>query len=295
MKNNLKKIFVGVILTICLVSLVGCGEKEETNYIRQENKSVEIKKSESGLKSERIMSDGSYQIRFGDLVSLESLKEYKDKKVTAIGYMSPIMGYKGDFGYLMNLPYQTCPYCIPGDGKITNTISIFAKEGEKIGFTEAAVIVSGILKLEEYTDEYGYTYDYRIVDATVEKADTQELGEKIALYNKLAEKNILGGLMETLYCVDDNVYHQYYVSTGGQEYDYYMIDTTILNQIIEDLKEFDQEQVEDLVTMASNLKALIETINPIIEQKNYSQLSQYMQVDDALFNSINSWMIEYQL
>ena len=239
-------------LTVILISIVlltGCTSSKEENKGETTNN---IKKSESMLNADRIMSDGSYQIRFSDLVSLSDLQEYNNKTVTAIGYLSPITSYDGSFGYLMNLPYQTCPYCMPSDTKITNTISIFSKSGKKIEFTEAAIMVRGTLKLEEYTDAYGYSYNYRIVDATIEEADTSELGEKIVLYNKLAEKEIMTNLMETLYAVDNNVYYDEYISQGAT-YDRAIVDLTNLEKVINDLVYFD------------NLK--------IVQNKNYFNFS----------------------
>ena len=114
MKNKTLNIILTVILISIVLIFTGCtSSKEDTTN--------NIKKSESMLNADRIMSDGSYQIRFSDLVSLSDLQEYNNKTVTAIGYLSPITSYDGSFGYLMNLPYQTGPYCMPSDTKITNT------------------------------------------------------------------------------------------------------------------------------------------------------------------------------
>ena len=155
-KNNIKILIVSFIIVFFAAGILFL-----TTNTKNENHTHSL------LNQERIMADGTYQIRFSDLVSLEALQEYKDKTVTAIGYLSPITSYDGSFGYLMNLPYQTCPYCLPSDTKITNTIAIFAKNGKQIEFTEAAVLIRGTLKLEPYTDEYGYSYNYRIILHTI--------------------------------------------------------------------------------------------------------------------------------
>ena len=227
MKNNKK------ILIICLISMIVIGLVIFI-AISKENK---VNAQDKVKNSEKIISSGTYQIKFSDLVSLDDLKEYNNKEVTAIGYLSPITSYDGSFGYLMNLPYQTCPYCIPSDTKITNTISIFAKSGQKIEFTEAAVMVRGTLKLEPYTDAYGYSYNYRLVDVKIEKADTSELGEKIALYNKLAEKEILTNLMAMLYAVDDNVFYDEYTANGAT-YERQVVDTSKIDTILTNLEDF---------------------------------------------------------
>ena len=194
----------------------------------------------------------------------------------------------------MNLPYQTCPYCMPSDTKITNTISIFSKSGKKIEFTEAAIMVRGTLKLEEYTDAYGYSYNYRIVDATIEEADTSELGEKIVLYNKLAEKEIMTNLMETLYAVDNNVYYDEYISQGAT-YDRAIVDLTNLEKVIDDLKEFNKEDVSILVNMANSLKEIAEDTNYLIKQKNYTKIVEYKERTLQLFYDLNNWMSIYEL
>lgn len=290
MKNKIINILLFIIVIASLFLLTGCSS-ENTNKIEVTN---DIKKSKSMLNADRIMSDGSYQIRFSDLVSLSDLEEYNNKTVTAIGYLSPITSYDGSFGYLMNLPYQTCPYCAPSDTKITNTISIFAPKGKKIDFTEAAIMVRGTLKLEPYTDSYGYSYNYRIVDVTIEEVDTSELGEKITLYNKLAEKEILTNLIETLYAVDNNVYYDEYISQGAT-YDRAIVDLTNLEKVINNLKEFNPQDVSILINTSTKLKEIAEDTNKLIEQKNYTKIIEYKERTLQLFYDLNNWMSVYEL
>lgn len=290
MKNKIRVIAMLIILT-SIFSLVGCSDNKTT--IEIENKS-DIKKSKSMLNADRIMSDGSYQIRFSDLVSLNDLKEYNNKTVTAIGYLSPIASYDRSFGYLMNLPYQTCPYCVPGDDKITNTIAIFAKSGKQIAFTEAAIMVRGTLKLEPYTDQYGYSYNYRIIDATIEEADTSELGEKIVLYNKLANKEVLTKLMDTLYFVDENVYYDEYTA-NGHKYERRIVDLTNLETVIKDLESFNQEDVSILLNTATKLKEIAVDTNKLIEEEKYDKILEYKERTLQLFYDIGSWMSIYEL
>lgn len=288
MKNKKKLILILGISLVVICLLIGIFvliNKKDSNVTNQK---------ESLLNKDRIMSDGSYQIRFSDLVSLEDLKEYNNKTVTAIGYLSPITSYDGSFGYLMNLPYQTCPYCLPSDTKITNTIAIFAKSGKKIGFTEAAVMVRGTLKLEPYTDSYGYSYNYRIVDVTIEEADTSELGEKIALYNKLADKQILTQIINILYAVDDNVYYDEYTANGAK-YDRKKVDFTNIEKVVKELKEFNTEDVSILIDLSTKLKTIATDVNKLLEQKKYTKISEYKEDVDNLFYKLGDWMELYQL
>ncbi|MBR4110151.1 MAG: hypothetical protein IKK43_00450 [Clostridia bacterium] len=287
MKSKLKISSIFLLIIISMFMIVGCSNNTESS-------NNDITKTKNVLNAARIMSDGSYQIRFSDLVELEALKEYNNKTVTALGYLSPIMGYDGSFGYLMNLPYQTCPYCLPSDTKITNTIAIFTEKGKPIDFTEAAVLVKGTLKLEPYTDEYGYSYNYRIVDVTIEKADTSELGEKITLYNKLAEKEILTRLMDTLYWVDENVYYDEYTA-NGYEYDRSIVDFTNLDAVISDLSEFNQDEVSILLNTANSLKEIGTKVNELTKNEEYEKIKEYKEITAQLFYKIGDWMSIYEL
>ena len=296
--KGLKVIIAVIVIVICasifMISMGASGDNTQNMPDIQSENNNEVKQSDGKLKTNRIMKDGSYQIRFRDLVSLESLEVYKDKTVTAIGYLSPIGAYDGSFTYLMNLPYQTCPYCLPSDTKITNTLAIFAKNGKPIEFTEAAVMVRGTLKLEPYTDEYGYSYNYRIVDVEVEEADTSTLGEKIVLYNKLAEKEILTRMMEALYSVDDNVYYDEYTANGYQ-YERQIVDLTNLENLIADLESFDQEEVSILMNTATKLKEIATDVNKLLEEENYDKILDYKERTLQLFYDINDWMGAYEL
>lgn len=302
--NGSKIIIISVIAIVCVaVLMISMGTNSTNNSTNQnelvaQNDGVQniesIKKSDTMLNVNRIMKDGSYQIRFSDLVSLEALKPYNDKTVTAIGYLSPIGAYDGSFTYLMNLPYQTCPYCLPSDTKITNTIAIFAKNGKPMEFTEAAVSVRGTLKLEPYTDEYGYSYNYRIVDVEIEEADTSALGDKITLYNKLAEKEVLTRLMDTLYAVDDNVYYDEYTA-NGYTYERQIVDLTNLENLIKDLETFNKEEVSILMDTATKLKAIAIEVNKLLEEKNYNKITEYKEQVGQLFYDIGGWMSIYEL
>lgn len=284
-----------VVIVMAIIMISSGGDNESQSNDTGTNSSIDMSKNaDRTLNTSRIMSDGTYQIRFSDLVSLEALQTFKDKTVTAIGYLSPIGSYDGSFSYLMNLPYQTCPYCLPSDTKITNTLAIFAKNGEQLEFTEAAVMVRGTLKLEPYTDEYGYSYNYRLIDVEIEEADTSDLGAKVALYNQLAEKEILTRLMGALYSVDDNVFYDEYIAQG-YEYDRTIVDTTQIDALLNDLASFDSAEVSILVNTANKLKEIAIEVNELMENGELTKFAEYQQETEQLFYDINDWMSMYEL
>jgi hypothetical protein len=63
--------------------------------------------------------DEVYEISFSEANSLEDMKNHDGNRVSIMGYMSTLSPVDGSFIYLMNMPYQSCPYCIPN----TTTLS----------------------------------------------------------------------------------------------------------------------------------------------------------------------------
>lgn len=278
MKNKI--VIVMCLLLVC-TSFTACTTEVDKGIESNEYKSVE-------------KVDGNFQIRFKDLVELKTLEKYNGKTVTAVGYLSPIMAYDGSFGYLMNLPYQTCPYCVPDDTRITNTIAIFAPAGKKIESTEAAVVVTGTLKLENYIDDYGYEYSYRIVDATLKNADTESVGEKVALYNEVADKKILSNLIENLYVLDDDIFYEEY-KLQGYNVKIQKVDLESFENIIKSIDAINSEDLILLREAAENAKKIGEKTNKIIDTQEIEGLKDYQADMNACFDKINSWMLEYEL
>ena len=160
-------------------------------------------------------------ISFKAALSFDYLKSLDGKPVTIRGYMatnaSPL---DGSYIYLMNLPYQSCPYCIPNTNQLANTMTVYAPEGEKFDYTDQAIQVSGILEVtdspdEFFTDLYNYEFNFRIVDAVYEvvnDADSQ--------FNELAKNGIYDEISQ-MYDYLNFVTHWYeYTSNFAEGRDY---------------------------------------------------------------------------
>lgn len=274
------KVFYIIMSMVIMFLLVGC---TENSTVSQNNEYLGIKKV-----------SGVPQIRFKDLVELKDLEQYNNMTVSAVGYLSPILAYDNSFGYLMNLPYQTCPYCIPDDGRITNTIAIFAKDGKKIDYTESAIVVTGTLKLENYTDDYGYEYAYRLTDVSIEEADTSAVGDKITAYNQIADKKVLSNIMDALYALDNNVFCKEYMQ-AGYNIKVEKVDTNNLKQTIEDLKNINNQDLDILRKVAENLVLIADSTNALIEKEDLNSLEKYEEKILECFDAINNWMAKYEL
>jgi len=164
----MKKILSVILVLVLCFSLAACGEESSGG---------------SSLKSNTLS--------FAKANSIEDMKDYDGKEVNIIGYMSTLSPINGSFMYLMNLPYQSCPFCIPNTTQLSNTMAVYVKEGDAFEFTDRAIKVTGILEFGDYTDEYGYQYSYRIKDATFTEVDTSEMDEKMKKWQQLASTDVI--------------------------------------------------------------------------------------------------------
>lgn len=124
------------------------------------------------------------------------LKTLDGTKVTINGYMATSSPVDGSFIFLMNLPYQSCPFCVPNTSQLSNTMEIYPKKGETFGFTNQAIRVVGTLVVAEdpnkpFTDKYGYEFNYKIVDAEYTIIQSSELSKEMALWQKIAQTDVV--------------------------------------------------------------------------------------------------------
>ncbi len=130
-------------------------------------------------------------LSFSQANSVEAMQQLDGEQVNIIGYMSTLSPINGSFMYLMNLPYQSCPFCVPNTTQLSNTMAVYAKSGDSFEFTDRAIKVTGTLEFGDYTDEYGYEYGYRITDATYTEVDTSEMSDKMRLWQQLASTDVI--------------------------------------------------------------------------------------------------------
>ena len=148
MKRKAIKI-ISFILTVILVctSFVACNENDDAD------------------------PSEATKLSFKDASGYDYLKTLDGQTVTINGYMATSSPVDGSFMFLMNLPYQSCPFCVPNTSQLSNTVEIYPKNGESFSYTSQAIKVVGKLEVaanvnEPFTDKYGYEFNFKIVDAT---------------------------------------------------------------------------------------------------------------------------------
>jgi hypothetical protein len=232
------------------------------------------------------------KLTFKDAVSIETIQKLNGKKVTITGYMSTLSPLDGKFIYLMNLPYQSCPFCVPNTTNLANTIAVYAKNGNKIGFTDKPVTVEGTIVLGDFTDEFEYKYNYKIQDAVVKEADIDQLSQNIKLYSAISQEGLVGEILNLVTQTDYNIYYEYY---GVPVEELEPVDISRIDYCITKLSSISKTDYADVIENLKKLKEINEFTNPNVENKNYAENAAKRQDIDDIYNFISEWMNKYSL
>lgn len=264
--------------------------------------------------------------------SVDDMKALDGQKVNIIGYMSTLSPINGEFMYLMNLPYQSCPFCVPNTNELSNTMAVYAKSGKTFDFTDRAIKIEGTLEFGDCTDEFGYEYNYRIVDATYTEVDTSEMGEKLQLWQQLASTNVISDVYNMYEYVNflcfwptytaefsegkDYLYPSdalNFITTEGAQYNYGYVDeyfTDIKNTI----KSVDETQFNTLIENIAKAENLASKALAALQNGEYSSVSEYssafndgrnqykMNAEsefshemETIYSEFSAWLAEWEL
>ena len=235
------------------------------------------------------------------------LKTLDGSKVSISGYMATSSPVDGSFMFLMNLPYQSCPFCVPNTSQLSNTIEVYSKKDEPFAFTNQAIKVVGTLEVAEsedkpFTDMYGYEFSFKIVDATYTIIQASELSEEMALWQKIAEADVV----TDIYAMYDYVnflcaWNTYYVNSGtdangntvpgyylypedakylvttqGAQYNYGYQDG-YFDGIVKKIEAVDPTAFADLVANVRGVEELAKKALAELENGNYTFEEKYLE------------------
>ncbi|MBE6673750.1 MAG: hypothetical protein E7596_01435 [Ruminococcaceae bacterium] len=173
--------------------------------------------------------NGEYtRLSFKSTLSYDYLKTLDGENVSINGYIATSSPVDGSFIFLMNMPYQSCPFCVPNTTELSNTIEVYPKKNQKFDYTASAVKVSGKLVVSPsvdqfFTDPYGYQFNFKIIDAEYETLKSEEMGADFAVWEKFAQS----GVIDEIYKMYDYVdfvckWNEYYVNTTPTHKGYYL-------------------------------------------------------------------------
>lgn len=177
-------------------------------------------------------------LSFSDAVSIENIEALNGQKVSIIGYMATLSPVSGKYMYLMNMPYQSCPFCLPNTTQLSNTMAVYAPEGKTFSFTDQAIKITGTMVVGEKVDEFGYTYNYHIADATYETVDLSAVSEDYALWQAIATDGVvteLNAMFDYLYFLCHwTEYQGSYVDEAGNTIEFYMYPGDVTQYLADD-------------------------------------------------------------
>ncbi len=235
----------------------------------------------------------SNTLSFSQANSVKEMKKLDGQVVEIIGYMSTLSPINGSFIYLMNLPYQSCPFCVPNTTQLSNTIAVYAKSSDSFEFTDRAIKVSGTLEFGDYTDEYGYEYSYRIKDATYSEVDTSQLSEKLQLWQQLASTDVISDVYNMYdyvnflcfwptYTVDfesgkDYLYPNdalHFVTQDGAQFNYGYAED-YFDKMIATVEQVNKTEFSDLVANIRKAQSLAQTALTALNNGEYISTTEY--------------------
>ncbi len=310
------KKYLSLLLALCLVAgcLTACGGEEK--------KAENLEEVEEGIQL----------LSFSQANSVEEMEKLDGKQVTIIGYMSTLSPVSGKFMYLMNLPYQSCPFCVPNTTQLSNTMAVYAKSKDGFKFTDRAIQVTGTLEFGDYTDEFGYVYNYRIKDATYTEVDTSNMTEELRLWQQLAATEVIADMYTMFEYVNFLCIWPTYAATfeSGRDYLYpsdalrfieeegaqfhYGFQEGYFQEMIDRIQEVDPEAFQELVRIISEAKALTDRAYQELTEQKYSQVEEYTgefgdgrkqyKMDaaeelekqlESLYAAFSQWLSEWEL
>lgn len=274
----------------------------------------------------------SNTLSFSKANSVKEMQQLDGQQVSIIGYMSTLSPITGNFMYLMNLPYQSCPFCVPNTTQLSNTMAVYAKEGDSFGFTDRAIKVTGTLEFGAYTDEYGYEYEYRIKDATFTEVDTSEMTDKMKLWQQLASTDVISEVYNMYEYVNflcfwptytaefesgkDYLFPTdalYFVETEGAQYNYGYVDG-YFDSLIYKIEEVSSTDFSILVQNIRRAELLAERALSDLKAAEYSTTTEYSNTFsdgrnqyimnnsrayesemEAVYTEFSAWLAEWEI
>lgn len=252
------------------------------------------------------------KLSFKSASGYDYLKTLDGKPVSISGYMATSSPVDGSFMFLMNLPYQSCPFCVPNTSELSNTMEIYPREGDSFAYTTQAIQVVGILEVcdnpdEPFTDLYGYEFCSKIVDATYTIIKSEDLSEDMALWQKIASSNVVNDIYKmydyvNFLCawdtyfvnsytdIDGNIVKGYYLwASDAKNYIYkdgaqfnYGYKEGYFDSIVSKIESVDKEAFSDLVANVRKAETLAKKALAELENGNYTYEKKYIEKFDNI-------------
>ncbi|MBQ7353714.1 MAG: hypothetical protein IJW54_06920 [Clostridia bacterium] len=264
-----------------------------------------------GCSSNEIDPSTLTKLSFKSTSTYEYLKTLDGQNVTINGYMATSSPVDGSFMFLMNMPYQSCPFCVPNTSQLSNTIEVYPHSGERFSYTTQAIKVTGKLQVaptkdDFFTDMYGYEFNFKIVDATYTILQSSEMSEELAMWQSISNSDVINEIYSmydyvNFVCKWNTYYVNNYVDQSGVEHKgFFLYPQDALSYIEKDgaqwnygyvegyfdkliakIRKVDENAFETLVQNVEKAKALSDKALNELKSENYTSNYQYVEKFDT--------------
>ena len=254
-----------------------------------------------------VNADDAVKLSFKTASGYDYLKSIDGQTVTISGYMATSSPVDGSFMFLMNLPYQSCPFCVPNTSQLSNTLEIYPKKGEAFSYTAQAIQVVGTLVVAEsedkpFTDKYGYEFCCKIVDATYKIIKSEDLSEDVALWQKVASSDVVNDIYKmydylNFVCAWDTYFINSYTDADGNVHPGYFLYASdaknfiykdkaqynygyqegYFDSLVKKIEAIDKEAFADLVANVRKAEALAADALSELENGKYTYEYKYVE------------------
>lgn len=224
--------------------------------------------------------------------SIEELKKYDGKTVKINGFMSLLSPLNGSLIYLMNIPFQSCPFCVPNTMELSNTIAV---KGNDIQFTSLPVEITGTLVFGDFSDSYGYEYDFRIEDAQIKELDEKEISEKTKVYYTVAQDDMLATVFMVIDCIGQVGYYEN-IGTDPSDFSKYGdIPFDEYDKIKSSIEKLNANgEYDEFLTLLNKTEEARIKLNKDLQAENIEAYASYQEIADELFKMFNEFITKYE-
>ena len=230
------------------------------------------------------------KIRFSQ--SVDELKKYDGQTVSINGFMSLLSPLNETLIYVLNLPFQACPFCEPNTSTLSNTIAV---KSENIEFTTMPINVTGKLVFGNYSDAYGYEYSYRIEDAKITVLDESEISEKAKVYYTVAKEDYLADIFTVIDCVYQVAYHEQYGINPEDFKEYGAIPFPLYEDAKKTAESLNSSgDYDKFLALLNSAHELCDSVNKDLEANNIEAYKSYQPKVEELNDKFNEFINEYE-
>lgn len=261
-----------------------------TSGCSQQNNKLTVSNIKNAM---NISGDGTlidHTLKFSDTMNKVTKLNGEEVKIT--GYMSLMSPLDGSYVYLMNLPLQNCPFCLPNTTRITNTVACYAKDGTQIEYTENPVVVTGTVEVGDFEDDMGYNYTFKLVDVKIEEADTDKMAENYRIYSAVSD--ILPIVYDAINWVSINADYMNYDMTYEDVLNDLMPEDR-LDAVIDKLRAVSEADYADLIEICEGISEYNKKINDKLQGGEDVGTPDLLGEADVIWDKFNTWIQKYEI